>query len=619
MIKALVKLILFWLLFFLAQRLLFLAINYDSIHFGFTEIFTSSIKAFSMDLATSLYLIALPTLLYIVHGYDKSFTSIFRIINIYQLIMIALCCMIAMGDAGIYKVWGTKLNGKALSYLAYPKEVVPTLFAIENIGLMLMMLITTVCMMKLYAYFHTGYIMQQQKPIKHAAISVLFIASSIIGIRGGLQPVPLNRNWVFHSSHAVLNYASLNGTWNFIELITKNADDDNNPYRYFDEETARELFKQAHLTLKDSTIRITDIAKPNIVLIFLESWNPDVMACYGGDSDVTPKFSELANEGILFKNFYATGYRTEQGLLATLSAYPAQPVSSIIQSFGKFDKLPNIIRTFNNEGYHTSFFTGGRLYFDNIEAYLRSAGIQKIMGEDDFDIKRRTVWGAYDEETFALQLRELKQVKEPFFSALTTITTHEWFDADVPKHFEEGDDRVGNNYRNTMYYADSCLYAYLQTAKNESWYNQTLFVLVADHSSTFPYERSHHETERHHIPMLITGGALKKALRGTVSEKVGMHTDIAATVLAQCGIKDSSFVRSKNLFNPFAPAFAYYAFDNGFGWITKDHTVVYDHNMQKELLNQNNDTSARVFINFGKAYLQTNYQENIDYAQRTRR
>jgi phosphoglycerol transferase MdoB-like AlkP superfamily enzyme len=163
------------------------------------------------------------------------------------------------------------------------------------------------------------------------------------------------------------------------------------------------------------------------------------------------------------------------------------------------------------------------------------------------------------------------------------------------------------------------LYAYLQTAKNESWYNQTLFVLVADHSSTFPYERSQHETERHHIPMLITGGALKKALRGTVSEKVGMHTDIAATVLAQCGIKDSSFVRSKNLFNPFAPAFAYYAFDNGFGWITKDHTVVYDHNMQKELLNQNNDTSARVFINFGKAYLQTNYQENIDYAQRTRR
>jgi glucan phosphoethanolaminetransferase (alkaline phosphatase superfamily) len=63
---------------------------------------------------------------------------------------------------------------------------------------------------------------------------------------------------------------------------------------------------------------------------------------------------------MLFNQFYSTGFRTEQGMLAVLSAYPAQPVSSIIQDFGKFSKLPNLYKVMNQQGYCTSFYTGGR-------------------------------------------------------------------------------------------------------------------------------------------------------------------------------------------------------------------------------------------------------------------
>ncbi len=616
MIKSLLKLLLFWILFFFIQRIVFLLINYDAITFGWREIWQANYKALGMDIATSTYLIALPALLLMIHSFVPSFNSVFQIISYFNKVIVIICTFIAVSDDGIYKVWGTKINGKALSYLAYPQEVLPTLFAIENIGLLIIIAAQVIFLFRLYSYFHPQTYTPSLGMVSKAVLSLALTGLIIIGMRGGLQRVPLNRNWVFHSPHAVLNYASLNGIWNFIDLLAKPVDPETNPYAYFEKEKAETLLKSMHLTPADSTTYITSNAKPNIVFIFLESWNPDVMECLGGEKGVTPMFGKLAEEGILFTHFYSTGYRTEQGLLAALSAYPAQPVSSIIQSFGKFDKLPNIIRTFNNNGYHTSFYTGGRLFFDNVEAYLRAAGIQKIMGEDDFEIHKRTVWGAYDEETFALHLRELKNTPQPFFSALTTMTTHEWFDADVPKYFPEGNDKVGNNYRNTMHYADSCLYAYMQEAKKQPWYNNTLYVIMADHSCKFPKQRSNNETERHHIPMLITGGALKETLRGKPNNRVAMHTDIPATILAQCRIKDAAYVRSKNIFNPYAPAFAYYAFDNGFGWITTEQKIIFDHIQQKELLHNTSDSTITKLINLGKAYLQTSFQENMDYAEK---
>ncbi len=238
------------------------------------------------------------------------------------------------------------------------------------------------------------------------------------------------------------------------------------------------------------------------------------------------------------------------------------------------------------------------------------------MGEDDFEIKKRTVWGAYDDETFALHLRELKKLPQPFFSTLVTMTTHEWFDADVPKYFPAENDNVGNNFRNTMHYSDSCLYAYLQSAKRETWYNNTLFFIMADHSCRFPYQREHSSPERHHIPFLITGGALRNEYKGTTQNRISSHTDLPATVLAQCNIKDTAFFRSKNLFNPYSPAFAYYAYDNGFGWITPEQKIVFDHIQQKELLHTQLNSSQQKLLQYGKAYLQINFQEGMDYGEK---
>ncbi len=614
-IKPLLRLFLFWMLFFFIQRIVFLTINFTSFNGTSTELFLTNIKAIPVDIAASYYLISIPIVAVIIGLFMTNHKVINRVIEIESKLMIVLCAFIGSGDAGLYKVWGTKINGKALSYFAYPQEIFPTLFAKENIGLFLIVLAQIVFAFWL---FNKVYIETTSIELHFAykpTLSVIVIALFVIGIRGGIQRIPLNRNWIYHSPHALLNYAALNGFWNVADILFRPLESNRNPYSYFKPQQADMMLKQMHQTAKDSTISILNKSRPNIVIVFLESWAADVIECVGGEKGVAPQFNELAREGLLFTNFYSTGFRTEQGFLATLSAYPAQPVSSIIHSFDKFDKLPHLVKTFNNLDYHTSFYSGGRLQFDNIEAYMQAAGVKKMVGEDDFEIKRRTFWAAYDEETLAMHLRELNNTPQPFFSAVTTMTTHEWYDADIPACFSGDPDPISDKYRCTMHYADSCVYAYIKAAQQQPWYQNTLLILVADHACKFPKHRANFETERHHIPLLMIGGALKSEFTGQVNNRIASHIDIPATILSQLSVKSTDYPRSKNIFNPYSQAFAYYTFDNGFGMITKDKAVIYDHNQQKDIFNTTSDEQSTELINFGKAYLQTHYQETLDFTQ----
>jgi hypothetical protein len=113
--------------------------------------------------------------------------------------------------------------------------------------------------------------------------------------------------------------------------------------------------------------------------------------------------------------------------------------------------------------------------------------------------------------------------------------------------------------------------------------------------------------------MLITGGAVKTEWRGKSMTRVGSQTDIAATLLSQMHQPATDFLYSKNMFNPSSPAFAYYAFDNGFGLVSDSTWVIYDHNRNGML----NDTTAqnKKWERGGKAFLELQIQENIDFSK----
>lgn len=607
------RLILFWMIFFLMQQTLFVSFNFSSYTGTWGDLLTSFGTALRMNLAAACYLISIPLLMSVAAGYTSSANTVGKWIRFVSFGLIVINAILLSTDLSLYTVWGTKLNSKALGYVKYPKELMPTVFNIHNLGLFLLIVVQVVAGMYLFLKINIRVLPRSESKWIHTGISVLLLGLLIIGFRGGMQRVPINRNRVFQSGQPVLNYGALNSFWNMADILAHPPEKQGNPYTFFALPEAIRITDSLHQVTADSTIRILKNNHPNIVVVFLESWAGDVIEGIGGEKGVAPKFEELAKSGLLFTRFYSTGYRTEQGFLATLSATPALPVGSIIHSFGKFDKLPNLYRELGKTGYHTSFYSGGRLFFDNIEAYLRAAGVKVLKGEDDWEIKRRTVWGAYDEELFAMHLDELNHTPQPFFSAITTMTTHEWFDADVPVIFKGDENAINDRYRNTVHYADSCLFAYISAASKEPWYDNTLFILVADHACKFPRNRNNYEIGRHHIPCLITGGALLESFKGKKVEIIGSHTDLSATMLAQLGLPHHMFPYSKNLFNPHTRSFAYFAFDNGIGMVTSDCDFLYDHNRQLVTETHSSD-SVRLLktIRYGKAFLQVQFQQNLD-------
>lgn len=611
-ISPLFKLFLFWIFFFFFQRIIFFA--YEQQFFSdadFYSLLLSNGYALRYDISAASYFLIVSVLLLFLQG--LGFQKYFRkAIIIYQTLVIILSSFIHVVDLEIYKAWGTKLNGKAISYLVYPQEVFASV-SLMTIFILLILFLTQAVLG--FVVFKKYFVREEkfcsQKKYKVVLLTLCSLFFLFIGIRGGIQQTPLNKGYAYFSKYPVVNHASINGDWNLFYELTHSATQ-NNPYNYFSKDVAKNSVVQIYKTNNSPTEKILTTDTPNIVLIMLESWSADVIAALSDEKGITPEFEILSKEGLLFTNFYASGFRTEQGLLALLSGFPAQPRTSMIRDFGKFEKLPSMTKVLSSN-YYSSVYYGGNLDFANMSSYLRTVGFKKIIGENDFTYTHKTAWGAYDDELLSFQAGDLKNSPQPFFSLLMTITSHEPFDAPIEKVFDEKD--VAPNYKNTVHYTDKSLGSYFEKAKKEAWYHNTLFILVADHGHIYPKGRTYNEPLRYKIPLLFYGDVIKKEYRGKTVSKFGSQTDIAATILNQLNSNNQAFHWSKDLLNQETPSFAFYTFEDGFGWVSDEEFFVFDNAIQKIVLQKTNlnEVQNTEMINQGKAYLQSLYQEYLHY------
>jgi len=605
------KLFAFWMLLFTIQRILFLSLYHSELKgIPFTHILLSFVYGLTLDISASSYLIFFPMLLITVGMIIKKDTLFFKIADWLNYFFIFFCLLIYCIGIALYANWGQKINSKALSFLIFPREIVGMIMDVYNILYFSIFVVFILSVIYLYRRYFRSKQNASVGIIASVIFFIFFSAGCLVGVRGGFQQFPINKSWCYFSKHSTLNFASLNDFWNFFDIIV-NPQVKSNPYIYTDKEAAQKTISDLYNT-PDSTEIIVKNNRPNIVLIIMESMSADAIACFGGEPGIAPKFDTLAKESLLFRNFYATGFRTDQGLGALVSSFPAQPVSAIISNFGKFDHLPSLIRVLGDNGYNTSYYFGGDLLFANTKTYLQVAGIDKMIGHEEVPHTRETDWGAYDEDVYKYQVNDIGNTKQPFFSIIMTLTNHEYFTADVEKinHGTSENDL----YHNTAHYADKCLYDYIQQAKKQKWYANTLFIITGDHAHKHPLERKYNEPDRHHIPLLICGGALKDEYRGKVITKTASHLDIAATILGQLGIKNTGFKWSKNFLNKYSKGFAFYTFDNGFGFVTDSTEVVYDHNLKSTIIARNkiNGGDYNKSLKQGKAFLQIVFQEYID-------
>ncbi|MFM6953776.1 MAG: LTA synthase family protein [Sphingobacteriaceae bacterium] len=616
--ETLIRFYCFWLIFFFLDRLLFVlyyAQKFNGLALG--EQIGPFYHGLRLDFSMAGYISLLPLLFYIFLWFFPKipFSTIF--LKAYTYLLLGLFSFGSIANMLVYKEWGTKLNFRALEFaLDSPGETIASSLSspIALAGLLFVLLLGSSLAIAHY-FLRFNMPNSNQVALKKGISAFGLITITFLLIRGGWQLTPVNQSMSYFSPTPIVNHASVNTFWNLMHDISKNIKGQENPYHYLPEHTAKELVEELYRIDKSGNTAILSTSKPNVVLIIMESFTADLVKGLGGLANTAPELEKLSKGGLSFSNIYASGDRTDKGIIAILSGFPSQAIRSVIKEESKQEKLPALSQTFKNRGYATSFYYGGETEFFGMKSFVLFHQFDQVTGKEAFQSEdMNSKWGAYDEKVYEKQLADLKNTEEPFFSTLLTLTNHEPFELPGNAKFPGTD--VKEKFKSTAFYADSCLGAYIAQAQKQPWYKNTLFIVVADHGHRLPldkYENWH--PNRYRIPLVFFGDVLKPKFRGTIISKYGGQTDIARTLCTQVQANASPYVWSKDLLNKNSKEFGFYDWDNGFGIATPSQTISFD-NVGKTITYQKDagkTEETKRLEKVGKAYLQEVYANYLAF------
>ena len=596
----------YWLAFFVFARLFFLlyssALSFD---IPIKEWFLIFIHGFKLDISATGYIMAIISFVLMFTSYSKS-TFIRPVFNIVTFLFLFFSLTVVVSDAELYRHWGYRMDATPLLYILKPKEAMASVEVWLTIILVISILALLIFWLIIYSKIITKALLKIERNGFQSIILFLIItAFMIIPVRGGIGIAPMNTGKVYFSKNNFSNHAAINVVWNVVHsLIYKNNLEKN--YEFMNTSEAEKIVSELNYQNgKNSSVLKNN--RPNIVIIILESFSSKVVESLEGKWPVAKNLNQLAKEGILFTNFYANADRSDKGIVSILSGYPAQPMASIIKFPKKTQTLPFINQELEKSGYESCFYYGGDIDFANMRSYFINAGFDKIISDKNFESKYNTSkWGVHDEHMFDKLYSDIQTDKQPFFKSIFTLSSHDPFE--VPgKTVIEGNDRA-SKYLNSIHYSDSCLGDFFSKIKKTETWNNTLFILVADHGSGRPGNNPIYAVDKYKIPMLWIGGALKDSAFWV--NTYGSQTDIAKTLLNQMGIESGMFSFSKDIFNNSGTNYGYYVYNDGFAFINDSATVVFD-NSKNGLLFSNGINTEEILLK-GKALLQITAKDYLN-------
>lgn len=317
------------------------------------------------------------------------------------------------------------------------------------------------------------------------------------------------------SSNSYLNELASNGPYQFAAAFRNNELNYQQFYPTLDEVPAAALLHQQLAApnarfVNDNPYDIRrDIQqlgaekRLNVILITVESLSSDFLAYFGNQKQLTPNLDALIGKSLFFDNFYATGTRTTRGLEAVTLSMPPTPGRSIIKRIGRETDQWSLGNVLNSKGYSSYFVYGGRSYFENMNAFFTGNGYQIVdqTSVPGSEISFTNAWGMADEDIYrqALQVADREQAAgKPFFLHLMTTSNHR------PYSYPDGriDIPSGSGRDGAVKYTDYAIGELLRQAAARPWFNDTVFVILADHQAGSAGKRSL-PIERYHIPLWI--------------------------------------------------------------------------------------------------------------------
>lgn len=594
----LLKLFILFIIFFAVQKIIFIADNADAenIVINANNIYNILIHGFGLDASTTGYLIIIPfVIIWISIWYNQ--LKIKAILKPYFIIISILLSVITILDTSLYEFWKFKLDATIFNYIDAPKQALASV-STEYILIRVIIMAVSAIILSWISIISTPSVFPELKygkrMIGYNAAYILIGGIIFLFIRGGIGRSTMNIGNAYFSEKPFMNHAAVNPAFNLLYSWRK-SEKFSDKYNWLDETLRANLWQGLYPdTTEDKTDSLLNIERPNILIIILEGYGSYYLNDPDGN-DVSPNIKRLIKESIYFDNVYANSFRTDRGLVSTLSGHVSYPTTSIMKIPAKSQNLPGIARTLQNAGYSTEFLYGGDINFTNMKSYFTSTGYSHLIADTDFELQERnsSSWGAHDQYTFKklMELIKAKPADRPWHIGFLTLSSHEPFE--VPYQ------RLKDKKLNSFAYTDHCLGTFIDELKQSPIWNNLLVICIPDHGSALNVTTS----EYYHIPMLWMGGAIK---RPQTIQTLMNQSDMPATLLSQLNLPHQEFQFSRNVFSKnYRNKFTYSTFSDGFVFRDSTGVTIFDNAARRIVANEPAPSPDRE--NKGKAILQTSY------------
>lgn len=360
----------------------------------------------------------------------------------------------------------------------------------------------------------------------------------VIGFRGGLQYKPLNVIQAGQYAEAQNIPLVLNTPFTIIKSASK---EDLMPVNYLPEKEAKNYYNPI------STFKTDSVKKPlNVVLIIAESFSKEYIGALNNYAGYTPFLDRLIEKSLVIENTFANGKKSIEALPAILSGIPTLMNTAYISSKYGSNRIESIGSKLKERGYRTAFYHGGENGTMGFNAFTKVAGIEEYIGRDQYPYKGDYDgnWGIFDEPFLQFCVEDLSKKEKPFFAGIFTLSSHHPYK--VPEKYKEEFKGGPLPILKSVEYADFALQQFFVSAQKEDWFENTLFVITADHTSQTFKEEYNNRMGMYAIPLIFYSPKYIKAER---NKKVSQQNDIFPSIIDFLGEKEEVFCFGQSVFN----------------------------------------------------------------------
>lgn len=415
---------------------------------------------------------------------------------------------------------------------------------------------------------------------------------SLVGMRGGwrhsTRPITLSNAGEFVEFPEEMSIV-LNTPFSILRTISAKP---LSRKSYYSEEVLATLYDPIHLP--DTT---QPFKKLNVVILIIESLGKEHIGALNKDLNngnykgYTPFIDSLVEEGYSFSNSYANGRKSIDALPSIISSIPSINKPFVLSIYGG-NETTSLAKLLRKKGYETAFFHGAPNGSMGFSSYTNLAGINRYYGKNEYNNNADFdgMWGIWDEPFMQFMAKEINELEEPFFASFFSLSSHHPFK--VPEQYKDKFPKGPLEVQEPIGYTDMALRKFFETAKEMPWFNNTLFVLVADHATVSHFPEYQTTPGGYSIPILFYYP--KGPLKGH-SDKLIQQLDILPTVMNYLHYNEPYFSFGFDGFNESQENFVVNNNGESYNFYMDEYYLVYDgtktialYNMKTDRLNKRN-------------------------------